>query len=152
MEYGIADETSMSPLKCECLGSDVQAQPPSWVHAEYTEFTASAMNIKMLHEKRKWEAKSRASRQHNQAYLEQHTLRSSSFSSHCPQADAMYWFSLLLLLLAPPVTKRPFLLMTNKKQISPAPHPQNQPIDSGSVHESQWQQLWLPLHRSHRRT
>ena len=49
-----------------------------------------------------------------------------------------------------PATKSPFLLMTNQNQTSPAPHPQNQPPDSGSVHGSQRQQLWLSLHRSHR--
>ena len=35
---------------------------------------------------------------------------------------------------------------------SPALHHQNQPPDSGSVRESQWQQLWLSLHRGHRHT
>ena len=42
--------------------------------------------------------------------------------------------------------------MTNQNQTSPAPHPQSQTLDSGSVHVSQRQQLWLSLHRSHRRT
>ena len=50
-----------------------------------------------------------------------------------------------------PATKSPFLLMTNQNQTSLAPHPQNQPPDSGSVHGSQRQQLWLSsLDRSHR--
>ena len=53
----------------------------------------------------------------------------------------------------PPATKSPFLLMTNQNQISPALHLQNQPFDSGSIHETQRQELfWLSLHRSHRRT
>ena len=43
MEGGIADETSMPPLKCECFGSAAQGQPPSWVH---TGLTASSMNVK----------------------------------------------------------------------------------------------------------
>ena len=69
----------------------------------------------------------------------------------CPQVDAMYRFRFLLLCSFPsPATKSPFLLMTNENQTSPAPHPQNQPPDSGSVHGSQRQQLWLSLHRSHR--
>ena len=42
--------------------------------------------------------------------------------------------------------------MTNKNTISPAFHHQNQPPDSGSVHESQRRHLWLSLHRSHRNT
>ena len=52
----------------------------------------------------------------------------------------------------PPATKSPFLLMTNQNTTSPVPHHQNQPPDSGSVHESQQQQLRLSLHRSHRHT
>ena len=54
----------------------------------------------------------------------------------------------------PPTTKSPFLLlMTNRDTRSSALHPQNQLPDSGSVHESQRQQLWLSsLHRSPRRT
>ena len=52
----------------------------------------------------------------------------------------------------PPATKSPFLLMTNQNTASPALHCHNQPPDSGSVHELQWQQLWLSLHRSHRHT
>ena len=43
MEGGIADKTSMPPLKCECFGSAAQGQPPSWVH---TGLTASSMNVK----------------------------------------------------------------------------------------------------------
>ena len=43
----------------------------------------------------------------------------------------------------PPATISPFLLMTNQNTASPALHRQNQPLDSGSVHESQRQQLWL---------
>ena len=43
MEGGIAEETSMPPLKCECFGSAAQGQPPSWVH---TGLTASSMNVK----------------------------------------------------------------------------------------------------------
>ena len=43
MEGGIADETFMPPLKCECFGSAAQGQPPSWVH---TGLTASSMNVK----------------------------------------------------------------------------------------------------------
>ena len=52
----------------------------------------------------------------------------------------------------PPLSaiKSLFLLMTNQNQTSPAPHPQNQPPDAGSVHGPQRQQLWLSLHRSHR--
>ena len=46
----------------------------------------------------------------------------------------------------PPATKSPFLLMTNQNITSPAHYHQNQPPDSGSVHESQQQQLWLSLH------
>ena len=42
--------------------------------------------------------------------------------------------------------------MTNQNTTSPALHHQNQPPDSGSVHESQRRQLWLSLHRSHRHT
>ena len=42
MEGGIADETSMPPLKCECFGSAAQRQPPSWVHKD---LTASSMNV-----------------------------------------------------------------------------------------------------------
>ena len=42
MEGGIADETSMRPLKCKCLGSAVYGQLPSWVH---TGLTASTVNI-----------------------------------------------------------------------------------------------------------
>ena len=52
----------------------------------------------------------------------------------------------------PPATKSQFVLMTNQNTTNPALHPQNQPPDFGSVHESQRQQLWLSLHRSHRRT
>ena len=43
MEGGIADETSMPPLNCECFGSAAQGQPPSWVH---TGLTASSLNVK----------------------------------------------------------------------------------------------------------
>ena len=32
MEGGIADETSMRPLKCECLGSAAYGQLPSGTH------------------------------------------------------------------------------------------------------------------------
>ena len=42
MEGGIADETSMRPLKCECFGSAAYGQPPSWVH---TGLTASTVNV-----------------------------------------------------------------------------------------------------------
>ena len=42
--------------------------------------------------------------------------------------------------------------MTNQNTTSPALHHQNQPLDSGSVHESQRRQLRLSLHRSHRNT
>ena len=49
-----------------------------------------------------------------------------------------------------PTTKSLFLLMTNQNQTSPAPYSQNQLPDSGSVRESQRQQFWLSLHRSHR--
>ena len=42
--------------------------------------------------------------------------------------------------------------MTNQNTTSPALHHQNQPPDSGSVHESQRRQLRLSLHRSHRNT
>ena len=68
----------------------------------------------------------------------------------CPQVDAIY-----VLVSIPPsaplsATNSPFLLMTNQNQTNPAPHPQNQPPDSGSVYGSQRQQLWLSLHRSHR--
>ena len=52
----------------------------------------------------------------------------------------------------PPATKSPFLLMTNQNITSPALYHQNQPPDSGSVHESQQQQLWLSLHCIHRHT
>ena len=52
----------------------------------------------------------------------------------------------------PPATKSPFLLLTNQNTTSPVLHRQNQPPHSGSVHESQRQQLWLSLHRSHRLT
>ena len=52
----------------------------------------------------------------------------------------------------PPAAKSPFLLMTNQNQTSSAPPPQSQTLDSGAVHESQRQQLWLSLNRSHRRT
>ena len=52
----------------------------------------------------------------------------------------------------PPDTKRQSLLMTNQNTTSPALHHQNQPPDSGSVHESQRWQLWLSLHCSHRHT
>ena len=45
-----------------------------------------------------------------------------------------------------------FLLMTIQNITSPALYHQNQPPDSGSVHESQQQQLWLSLHRIHRHT
>ena len=50
--------------------------------------------------------------------------------------------------------RRPFMkpLMTNQNTTSPALHRQNQPPDSGSVHESQRRQLRLSLHRSHRNT
>ena len=43
MEGGIAGETSMPPLKCECFGSAAKGRPPSWAH---TGLTASTMNIK----------------------------------------------------------------------------------------------------------
>ena len=52
----------------------------------------------------------------------------------------------------PPATKSPFLLMTNQNISSPALYHQSQPPDSGSVHESQQQQLRLSLHRIHRHT
>ncbi|CAN0464520.1 unnamed protein product [Ascophyllum nodosum] len=42
--------------------------------------------------------------------------------------------------------------MTNQNITSPAHYHQNQPPDSGSVHESQQQQLWLSLHGIHRHT
>ena len=42
--------------------------------------------------------------------------------------------------------------MTNQNTTSPALHRQNQPPDSGSVHESQRRQLRLSLYRSHRNT
>ena len=42
--------------------------------------------------------------------------------------------------------------MTNQNTTSPALHHQNQPPDSGLVHESQRRQLRLSLHRSHRNT
>ena len=42
--------------------------------------------------------------------------------------------------------------MINQNTTSPALHHQNQPPDSGSVHESQRRQLRLSLHRSHRNT
>ena len=42
--------------------------------------------------------------------------------------------------------------MTNQNITSPALYHQNQPPDSGSVHESQRQKLWLSRHRSHRYT
>ena len=41
----------------------------------------------------------------------------------------------------PPATKSPFLLMTNQNITSPALYDHNLPPDSGSVHESQQQQL-----------
>ena len=110
MEGGIADKTSMPPLKCECFGSAAQGQPPSWVH---TGLTASSMNVKC--------------HRRNTKIGQVSTARS-------------------------PVTKSPFLLMTNQNTTSPALHRQNQPPDSGSVHESQRRQLRLSLHRSHRNT
>ena len=74
---------------------------------------------------------------------------SSFFGSHVPRSMPCIGFDSCC--SAPlPATKSPFLLMTNKNQTSPAPHPQNQPPDSGSVRGSQRQQLWLSLHRSHR--
>ena len=110
MEGGIADETSMPPLKCECFGSAAQGQPPSWVH---TGLTASSMNVKC------------------QTKHENRPSLYCSFSSH----------------------QSPFLLlMINQNTTSPALHRQNQPPDSGSVHESQRRQLRLSLHRSHRNT
>ena len=42
MEGEIAEETSMRPLKCECLGSAAYGQLPSWVH---TGLTASTVNV-----------------------------------------------------------------------------------------------------------
>ena len=42
--------------------------------------------------------------------------------------------------------------MTNQNTTSPALHHENQPPDSGSVHESQRRQRWLSQHRSHRHT
>ena len=52
----------------------------------------------------------------------------------------------------PPATKSPFLLMTNQNITSPALYHQSQPPDSGFVHESQQQQLWLSLHCIQRHT
>ena len=52
----------------------------------------------------------------------------------------------------PPVTKSPFLSMTNQNTTSPALYHQNQPPDLGSVHQSQRRKLWLSRHRSHRHT
>ena len=52
----------------------------------------------------------------------------------------------------PSATKSPFLLMSNQNITNPALYHQNQPSDSGSVHESQRRNLWLSLHRSHRHT
>ena len=52
----------------------------------------------------------------------------------------------------PPATKSPFLLITNQNITSPALYHQNQPPDSGSIHKSQQQQLWLSLHSIHRNT
>ena len=49
-------------------------------------------------------------------------------------------------------TKSPILLMTNQNTTRPALHHQNQPPDSGSVHESQRRKLRLSMHRSHRHT
>ena len=42
--------------------------------------------------------------------------------------------------------------MTNQNTTGPALHRQNQPPDSGSLHESQRRHLRLSLHRSHRNT
>ena len=52
----------------------------------------------------------------------------------------------------PPATKSPFLLMTNQNITSPTHFYQNHPPDSGSVHESQQQQVWLSLHGIHSHT
>ena len=52
----------------------------------------------------------------------------------------------------PPATRSPFLLMTNQNITSPTHYHQNQPPDSGSVHESQQQQVWLSLHGIHSHT
>ena len=48
MEGGIADQTSMRPLKCKCFGSAAYGQPPSWVH---TGLTASTVNVIGCHTK-----------------------------------------------------------------------------------------------------
>ena len=46
MGGGIADETSMPPLMCECFGSAAYGQPPSWVHTGLTASTVNVIQIK----------------------------------------------------------------------------------------------------------
>ena len=98
---------------------------------------------------KKWEAKFRAFRQAWSSSSGAALKSSSFFWNHVPRSMPYIGFDSSS--SAPlPATKSPFLPMTNQNQTSPAPHPQNQPPDSGSVHRSQRQHLWLSLHRSHR--
>ena len=127
----------------------------SWIHAENTGLTASMMNRNISYETRKWEAKSRASRQ---ACVIKPIIGSTQIlqlqQPLSPGRCHVFWAGVstpwqLWFLLLHLATKIPFRLMTNQNQTSPDPHPQNQPPDSGSVHEPQRQQLRLSLHRSH---
>ena len=76
-------------------------QPPSWVHhTENTGLAASIMDRNMSYETRKWEAKSRASRQaRSSSSIWRSTQILQLLLKSCPQVDAMYWFRFLLLLL-----------------------------------------------------
>ena len=63
--------------------------------------------------------------------------------------DAMYWFRFLLPCSSPGHQKSASADDKSKPN-KPSPSSPEPTSDSGSVHGSQRQQLWLSLHRSHR--
>ena len=88
--------------------------------------------------------------QRRQLWLSLHrSQRHTCCVCFCFECFAIFRVNRRSLSVRPPATKSPFLLMTNQNTTNPALHHQNQ---SGSIHESQQQQLWLSLHRSHRHT
>ena len=144
---GSETTSAVSPTRREAPQKDVwnAAPPPSWVHAENTGLTASTINMR-CHTKHENGKRSLALLcKHDQAHLEQHS-HPPAFAATAPRS--MIYIPPPPPIARPPATKCPFLvMMTNQNQISPASHSQNQPPDSGFVHEFQPQQLWLSLHR-----
>ena len=131
--------SAVSPTRRGAPRKDVwNAEPPPWVHAEKTGWTASTMNIG-YHTKHENERRSLALLgKHDQAHLEQHSDPPASAAT-VPRSMPCIGFPSSY--CASSSQQSPFLLMTNQNQTSPAPHPQNQPPDSGSVLKSQRQQL-----------